>query len=130
MKTGVRVAVVVAGVVGLAVALLAGRMALMAGRLDAAYATVTPVDLSRVADGEYVAEFGDFLVRAEVAVTVRGGRITAVTVVRQDCGPGYEAEDIPSRIVAAQSPRVDVVSGATGSSKSIMVAAHRALAGR
>ena len=130
MKTGVRVAVVIAAVVVLATALLAGRMAVMAGRLDAAYAAVAAVDLSRVADGEYVAEFGDFLVRAEVAVSVRGGRITEVTVLRQECGPGYEAAAVPSRIVAAQNPLVDVVSGATGSSKSIMVAAHRALTGR
>jgi uncharacterized protein with FMN-binding domain len=90
-------------------------------------APVAGVDLSRLADGSYTGTFGDFLVTARVRVRVAGGRITAVEVLDQHAGPGYEAKEIPARIVAAQSPNVDVVTGATGSSRCLMAAVHRAL---
>jgi len=48
----------------------------------------------------------------------------------QHCGPGYEAKEVLDRIVAAQSPQVDVVTGATGSSRCLMAAVHRALTAR
>ena len=42
-------------------------------------------------------------------------------------GPQYDAKDMTNRIVAAQSPKTDAVSGATGSSKVIMIAVYDAL---
>jgi uncharacterized protein with FMN-binding domain len=90
-------------------------------------APTASVDLSRLADGNYTGTFGDFLVTAKVRVKVASGRITSVEVLDQHAGPGYEAKDIPARIVAAQSPNVDVVTGATGSSRCLMAAVHRAL---
>ena len=127
MKTAVRIVIVVALVVTVAAALFTARMMVMGRRLSAGLAAIEPVDLSAVADGSYTAEFGDFLVRARVQVTVRHGRITEVTILHQESGPGYEATETLDRIVAAQSPRVDAVSGATGSSNTIMVAVYRAL---
>ena len=129
MRTAARVFFVVLAVVLVAVGALAIRMTVMSRRLVAGHTEVAPVDLSRVADGRYVGSFGDFLVRAEVELDVRGGRIVTARIVSQECGPGYEAAETIDRILAAQSPLVDVVSGATGSSRSIMVAAHRALTG-
>ena len=90
-------------------------------------AKVEHVDLARVPDGSYEGEFGDFLVRVKARVKVAGGRIEAVEIVEQHSGPGYEAKETVDRILAAQSPVVDVVSGATGSSKCIMAAVSRAL---
>ncbi|MGB7055012.1 MAG: FMN-binding protein [bacterium] len=48
-------------------------------------------------------------------------------MTEQRSGPGYEALETIDRIIGAQSPNVDVVSGATGSSKSIMIAVQNAL---
>lgn len=85
------------------------------------------VDLAGVPDGSYEGEFGDFLVHVKARVKVAAGRIESVEIVDQRCGPGYEAKETVDRILAAQSPVVDVVSGATGSSRCIMAAVYRAL---
>ncbi|TVR05514.1 MAG: FMN-binding protein [Spirochaetaceae bacterium] len=130
MRTAARVFFVVLAVVLVAVGALAIRMTVMGRRLAAGHRTVAPVDLARITDGRYAGSFGDFLVKAEVELEVRDGRIVAARIVSQECGPGYEAAETIDRIVTAQSPLVDVVSGATGSSMSIMVAAHRALTDR
>jgi len=55
--------------------------------------------------------------------------IVATDMLEQQSGPGYGALEILDRIVEGQSPRVDVVSGASGSSKAIMIAVYRALSG-
>lgn len=90
-------------------------------------APVADVDLSQLADGDYDGEFGDFLVTAKVRVKVAGHRIESIQVLDQHCGPGYEALPVLDRIVAAQSPKVDVLTGATGSSRCLMAAVYRAL---
>lgn len=89
--------------------------------------TLEEVDLSRVADGVHSGSFGDFLVHVSLDVTVEDGRITDIEVTEQRGGPGYEALETLDRIIEAQSPVVDVVSGATGSSRCIMIATYRAL---
>lgn len=88
---------------------------------------IEEVDLSRVEDGVYPGEFGDFLLHVSLEVTVSNGRITDIDVTEQRGGPGYEAHETLDRILEAQSPLVDAVSGATGSSRCIMIAAYRAL---
>ena len=60
-------------------------------------------------------------------VLVVVGIVVAVSAV---VTPGYEALATTERIEAAQSPRVEAVSGATSSSRSIMVATYRALTSR
>ena len=97
----------------------------MAATLRAA--PVADVDLSQLADGVYTGTFSEFLVSATVRITVEERRITSVELMEQRCGPGYEAKETVERIVAAQSPKVDAVTGATGSSLCIMAAAYRAL---
>ncbi len=108
---------------------LVGWFALRCGQMARTVrsAPLAAVDLNQVADGTYQGRFGDFLVSTTVEVTVAQHRITAVRVIDQHCGPGYEAKGTAERIVAAQSPVVDAVSGATGSSRCIMVAVYRAL---
>jgi uncharacterized protein with FMN-binding domain len=106
------------------------RLGVMANRMEAATADMEPVEVSQLAEGTYTGSFGDFLVAATVEVTVENGRIEEVEVVEQDAGAGYEALATTERIVDAQSPRVEAVSGATSSSHSIMVATYRALTSR
>jgi len=91
---------------------------------------IRDVDLSQVADGTYTGAADAEVIRAEVKVTVRDGRITAIDLVRHDTGRGQDARAIPDRVVAAQSLSVDVVSGATYSSKVILKAIENALTGK
>lgn len=82
-----------------------------------------------LADGSYQASYSHGPNSARVEVTVVDGRIGAVKVLRHS-GSWIGARAvpvIPGRIVAAQSTRVDAVSGATNSSNVIMNAAYVAL---
>lgn len=87
------------------------------------------VDLNEVADGVYYGEFSEFLVAVELGVTVRDHQITKIEIIKQRSGPGYEALETIDRIIAVPSPKVDAVTGATGSSKSIVIAVENALSG-
>jgi uncharacterized protein with FMN-binding domain len=71
--------------------------------------------------------FGSIPVTVDLDVTVKEHRIENVTIKKQSSGKGYEATETTQRIVNAQNPKVDVVTGATLSSKCIMVAAYKAL---
>ena len=66
-----------------------------------------------------------------VEVTMDGDTITGVTVVsNSESAPGTTAlEDIPAAIVAANSPDVDVVAGATFTSNGIINAVKNAISG-
>jgi uncharacterized protein with FMN-binding domain len=91
--------------------------------------TIEYVDLNEIDDGIYSGGYGDFLVSVSLDVTVSGGRITDIRITDQRSGPGYEALETIDRIMEAQSPVVDAVSGATGSSRCIMISVYRALTG-
>ena len=63
-----------------------------------------------------------------VEVTMDGDTITGVTVTsNSESAPGTALEDIPAAIVAANSPDVDVVAGATYTSNGIINAVKNAL---
>jgi len=91
---------------------------------------INEVDLSAVADGAYEGSADAEIVRAQVRVTVRDHQITKIELLRHDTGQGRPAEVIPDRVVAAQSLKVDMVSGATYSSKVILKAIENALTGK
>jgi uncharacterized protein with FMN-binding domain len=88
---------------------------------------IEEVDLAQIQDGVYTGEFGDFLVNVKLEVIVQDHRITNIKITEQRSSPDHEARETVDRIIEAQSPKVDVVTGATGSSKSIMIAVQRAL---
>lgn len=89
--------------------------------------TITNVDLAKVADGTYSGSFKVFPVSAEVKVTVENHTITQIQLVKHKNGQGSAAEVIPDKVVAAQSLDVDIISGATSSSKVILKAIENAL---
>ncbi len=90
-------------------------------------AVIEDVDLSQIEDGVYAGEFGDFLVDVKLEVTVQDHKIKDIEITEQRSSPDHEARETIDRIIEAQSPKVDVVTGATGSSKSIMMAVQKAL---
>lgn len=89
--------------------------------------TVGEVDVSLLPDGEYRGRMDTTGIKAEVLVTVQGGRMTGIDIVEHDNGMGETAERIVDDVVAAQSLQVDAVSGATLSSKVILKAVEEAL---
>ena len=88
---------------------------------------LSSIDLAQIEDGVYRGEFGEFLVSVTLDVTVEEHTITGIEIIEQNSGPGYEAHEVIDRIIQAQSPDVDAVTGATGSSKCIMIAVQKAL---
>lgn len=75
------------------------------------------VDISRVPDGEYEGYCKyKSLADARVSVSVAGGRIEKIRVLKHRHFPFISGKKVADRIVEKQSLDVDVVSGATGSS--------------
>ncbi len=85
------------------------------------------VDLSVVPDGIYAGSYNAFPIAVEVEVTVRDNKITAINLIKHRNGQGKSAEAIPEMVVDAQSLKVDAISGATYSSKVILLAIRDAL---
>ncbi len=92
----------------------------------------TPInmpDLMNIEDGEYTGRYRVFPVMAEVVVKVRDHQITEIVLVEHNHGRGYDGEAIIDTVVEQQSLDVDVISGATYSSKVILLAIEDALSG-
>jgi uncharacterized protein with FMN-binding domain len=86
-------------------------------------------DLNQVADGTHRGESKVGPVRVTLDVIVQRGVIQNIDLIKHFNGRGEKAEAIIPRIVEAQSLEVDVVSGATASSKAILKAVETALKG-
>lgn len=95
---------------------------------DIANLSIVTPDLSRVSDGTWTGACKTSLVKAIVSVTVQGSRIISITINQHENGRGKAAESIIGRVIDRQSLDVDIVSGATGSSKVILKAIEQALA--
>lgn len=89
--------------------------------------TIENVDLSELSDGDYYGSYSVFPVEVEVKVTVENHLITNIMLIKHVNGQGSDAEVIPDRIIASQSLDVDIVTGATYSSKVILKAIENAL---
>lgn len=85
------------------------------------------VDLSKVGDGTYTGGYKVFPVAVEVRVRVENHSITEIELVKHTNGQGAPAEVIPRRVIESQSLDVDIVSGATYSSKVILKSIENAL---
>lgn len=88
---------------------------------------ISEVDLNKVPDGTYTGKSDVLWVGAEVKVTVKDHKITAIDLVNHRNERGASAEVLPAKVVEAQSLKVDIVSGATASSKNILKAVENAL---
>lgn len=88
---------------------------------------ISNVDLTKLKDGTYTGSYKAFPVAAEVRVTIFNHKITTIELVKHNNGQGDPAEVIPGKVVEAQTLDVDIVSGATYSSKVILKAIENAL---
>jgi uncharacterized protein with FMN-binding domain len=89
---------------------------------------VSHIDLASVADGTYKGSFCLKRFCYAVEVKMGGGTITDIVLLSNSKSEyGEKASSIKNRIIEAQSLQVDVISGATISSKSIIKAVEKAL---
>lgn len=86
-------------------------------------------DLSYLNDGKYIGEYSAGPVNVKVEVTLENGKLTNIDIVKHNNGLGGSAESIVNSIVDKQSLDVDVISGATVSSKCILKAVENAVSG-
>ena len=113
--------------IGLVLAIMGAKKYLEANLEGLADATIQKVDLSKVEDGVYTGSYKAFPVTAEVEVTVSNHMITEIELKKHDNGQGAPAEVLPGKVVEAQTLQVDIVAGATYSSKAILKAIEAAL---
>lgn len=84
-------------------------------------------NLSHIADGTYIGDCDNGLVKVQVEVDVQNNIISAIRITEHQNGLGSSAEVIISEIVNNQSVEIDAVSGATASSETILKAVENAL---
>lgn len=85
------------------------------------------IDLSKVKDGTYEGGYDARIISANVSVTVKDGKMTDIRLLEHKNDRGGPAEEVVDEILKEQSLDVDVVSGATNSSKTILKAVENAL---
>ena len=87
-------------------------------------------DLALKADGIYRGNYdlSGTPVNVTLDVTIQDHKVIGIKIVKHACSPiGKKAEKIIDRVIEKQNLEVDVVSGATGSSISILKAIENAL---
>lgn len=128
MKTRYKVLIIIAAAVAVLVIACVIAVSAMNKNLETLNnVEVKDIDLSTVTDGTYEGSVGAFPVTAEVKVTVKGHVITDIEIVSHSHGPQHGADAITGEVIKAQSLNVDGVSGATTSSKVILLAIEDAL---
>jgi uncharacterized protein with FMN-binding domain len=86
------------------------------------------VEKDKLKDGLYEGKFKHGPVSASVKVTIKNQKITDIEIIEHDTFKGKKAEPVvPKRIIENQSTNVEVVTGATHSSRVIMNAVQNAL---
>jgi len=89
--------------------------------------TIDSVDMSKIEDGTYTGSYDAVMVGATVDVVVKDHAIETINIVHHKTERGQKAELITQEVISSQSLKVDIVSGATNSSKVILKAIENAL---
>jgi uncharacterized protein with FMN-binding domain len=87
------------------------------------------VDLTGIADGEYTGSYDGYRWKNTVIVTVENHVIIHIERVKGPVGREEIALALTKAVLAAQSPDVDAVTGATADSKAFLKAVENALQG-
>lgn len=85
------------------------------------------IDMNQVADGIYKGSSDGGMVKVEVEVEVKDHQIVNINLLKHECGTGKPAESMIDEMVKNNTDDVDIVSGATTSSKTIRNAVNVAL---
>ncbi len=86
------------------------------------------IELSSIENGNYEGSYNlNEFVGAKVSVKIEDKKIKNIIILDHKYGKGQAAEQIITDVIDAQSTNVDVISGATGSSKVLLKAVENAL---
>lgn len=89
---------------------------------------VDAVNVSTIEDGTYIGEYNSGRWSNQVKVTVKEHKITKIDIVKDVVFPKPEwTEQLISRVIEKQNTDVDVVSGATITSKAYLKSIENAL---
>lgn len=89
---------------------------------------IEDVDVSKIPDGTYVGKYGYSGLVYTAQLEVVNGRIEWIRIKENEPSPRSDwVTELPERVIEANSTRVDVVSGATTSSKAVLKAIELAL---
>ena len=89
--------------------------------------TFSEIDLKNIPDGTYIGDCNVEFIYAKVEATILDGKITNINLLKHKNGHGAKAESITNEIVSQQKIDVEVITGATNSSKVIKKAVENAL---
>lgn len=89
--------------------------------------SVKEVDLTTVSDGFYTGAYSVFPIDVVVTVEVKAQKIANIKIDKHINGQGKPAEVIIDSVISQQSLDVDMISGATYSSKVIIKAIEKAI---
>ena len=88
---------------------------------------IDDIDLTSLSDGTYIGEYKATPIYVKLEVTISNHIITDITILEHQNGQGDDAVQIISDIIDAQHLNVDLISGASYSSKVILLAVFDAL---
>ena len=88
---------------------------------------ISTLELSSIDDGIYMGEYILSPVKVIVQVQIKNHKIHEIKILEHQNGFGEKAEIINERVMEKQTLEVDVVSGATVSSKVMLKAIENAL---
>ena len=88
---------------------------------------VSTIDLGSLEDGVYQGSYAVFPVKVKVEVDIKDHKIENIKIIEHDNGKGKAAEEIVNTIIEKQIIDVDVIAGATYSSRVIQKAIEAAL---
>lgn len=98
------------------------------GKEETLNLAITDIDVSRIPDGTYTGSYNKGRFSYKVEVVIKNNRIESVNILDK---PIVSLEDIPKkvidRVLERQSLNVDVVTGATATSKAILKAIENAI---
>lgn len=87
---------------------------------------INSVDISKLEDGTYIGKYSKDRWISEVEVSVRGKKIENIKTLSQPLTPDV-GDELSKRIIEKQNVNVDVISGATVSSKAYLKSVENAL---
>lgn len=88
---------------------------------------IPSINLEEIEDGTYLGAYRIPLISVKVEVTVNNHEITEITILEHKNGEGADAEIIIDHVIHDQSIEIDFISGASYSSKAILLAIGDAL---
>lgn len=100
-----------------------------ASKRAASEITINNIDLTKVDSGVYLGNYSHGPVKVKVQIVVKDNIIEEIKILEHENGLGNKAERIVGDIIDKQTLEVDIVSGASVSSKSILKAIEVAFEG-